>query len=227
MTTFGEISKMKRINAFNIEINHVYNIHCMKGLPVFKDNEIDLIVTDPPYGLNIAKTGCLSIKGVSNKRREFKASDWDKKIPDKKHFNEMIRVSKNQIIFGGNYFTQHLSPSKCWLIWYKKEGLPAKYFADCELIWTSFNKPSRVFSSRWHGFIRDSKEERQPHLTQKPLDLMKWIIENYSNEDDLILDPYAGSGSTLEACKILNRKYIGFEINNDYYNICLKRLNRL
>lgn len=194
----------------------------------FKDVKIfekfDLILTDPPYGLNIAKSGCLSIKGASSKQRKFTPSKWDKK-PEKSLFDKMLSVSKNQIIWGGNYFTDYLYPSKCWLVWWKKDGLPRGTFADCELAWTSFNQPSQVFNSRWHGFIRDSKEKRYSHPTQKALDVMKWCIENFSKPGDIILDPFVGSGTTCVAAKQLGRKYIGIDISEEYCKIAKERLN--
>jgi site-specific DNA-methyltransferase (adenine-specific) len=194
-------------------------------LKAMEDNSIDLILTDPPYGINIAKKGSLSIKGSSTKSNTFKPSEWDSCIPHAEYFKEMQRVAKNLIVWGGNYFTEFLPPKSCWLVWYKKDGLPAKTFADCEMAWTSFNKPSRVFNSRWHGFIRDSKEERYAHPTQKPLDLMKWCLENYTKEGDLVMDCFMGTGTTGVACVELKRKFIGIEIDCDYFKIAQDRIN--
>ena len=193
----------------------------MKEIP---DKSIDLVLTDPPYGIGIANKNTLSIKGASDKKREFDKKEWDSFIPTKLYFDEIIRISKNQIIFGGNYFAHLLPPTSCYLVWWKKDGLPRGTFADCELAWTSFKKPAQVYNSRWHGFIRDSKEERVAHPTQKALDVIKWAIEEYSNTSETILDPFAGSGTTGVACKNLNRNFILIEQDKKYCEIAEQRL---
>lgn len=211
-----------------MKLDIIYNEDCLEGMKKrFLDKSIPLILTDPPYGLNIASGGSVSIKGACRKKREFVPSDWDKFIPSKEYFEEMFRVSENQIIWGGNYFTDFFYPSQGWLVWYKKEGLISKSFADCELAWTSFQTPAKVISSRWHGFIRDSKEQRVAHPTQKALEVIKWCICEFSNEGDIILDPFMGSGTTAVACKQLNRRYIGFEISKEYCEIAKERLNKI
>jgi site-specific DNA-methyltransferase (adenine-specific) len=129
---------------------------CMDVLSTFSDNQFDLLVTDPPYGLNLAKRGKIGGRG-----NEFTPMDWDITIPSRECFDAMRRVTKNQIIWGGNYFTDHLPASRCWLVWYKKDGLPRNSFADCELAWTSFNKNALVFNSRWAGFVKDSHEKNE------------------------------------------------------------------
>jgi site-specific DNA-methyltransferase (adenine-specific) len=205
-------------------INKVIQGDClevMKGIP---DKSVDMILTDPPYGIGISKKNTLSIKGVSDKTREFTEMKWDSFIPTKEYFDEIIRISKNQIIWGGNYFAHLLPPTSCYLVWWKKDGLPRGTFADCELAWTSFKQPAQVYNSRWHGFIRDSKEDRYSHPTQKAQDVMQWCIENFSKEDNIILDPFAGSGTTGVACKNTNRNYILIEKEPEYVEIINKRL---
>lgn len=208
-----------------METNKVIQGDClevMKGIP---DKSIDLIVTDPPYGIKISKNGQLGFGGNSpEKRMKFTVKEWDNFIPTKEYFDEIIRISKNQIIWGGNYFAHLLPPTSCYLVWWKKDGLPRGTFADCELAWTSFKQPAQVYNSRWHGFIRDSKEDRYSHPTQKAQDVMQWCIEQFSNEGETILDPFAGSGTTGVACKNLNRNYILIEKEQEYVDIINKRL---
>ncbi len=201
----------------------IYHGDCREILPELP--KVDLVLTDPPYGLGIAKSGSLSIKGASAKRLEYAPSNWDIK-PQKDTFDLMLSHSQEQIIWGGNYFTDYLYPSQCWLIWYKKDGLPAKTFADCELAWTSFQRPAKVFNSRWHGFIRDSKEKKLGVATQKALDLFVWCLESFAEETDLVLDPFLGSGTTAEACQKLNRHCIGIEIEEKYCEIAANRCSQ-
>lgn len=206
----------------------------MKGIP---DKSIDLILTDPPYGVNIVKKGLISgyinLNGTS-KQKGFKTQkyytpkEWDSKVPTKDYFDEMIRISKNQIIFGGNYFSSMLPNSSCWIVWDKKEKV-TNDFADCELAWTSFKKGVRKFQYGWTGFegINNTKRDndKKLHPTQKPRKLFEWIIEKYSKEGMTILDPFAGSGTTGVACKNLNRNYILIEKEQEYIDIINKRLN--
>ncbi len=207
-----------------VELNKIYQGDCLDVMKQIPDKSIDLVLTDPPYGIGIANKITLSIKGSSSKIREFNKKDWDGFIPTKEYFDEIIRISKNQIIFGGNYFAHLLPPTSCYLVWWKKDGLPRGTFADCELAWTSFNKPAQVYNSRWHGFIRDSKEERVNHPTQKALDVIQWAVEEFSKEGDTILDCFIGSGTTAVACKNTNRNFIGIEKDEEYCKIAEERL---
>lgn len=151
----------------------------------------------------------------------------DTQIPSKEVFEEMRRISKNQIIFGGNYFTEHLAPSSCWLVWDKDNA--ESFFADCELAWTSFPLAVRKFKWRWFGMLQEqmgaNKEERH-HPTQKPIELFKWILSNYAKEGQKILDPFLGSGTTLIAAKQLNLTATGIEISPEYCEIARKRIEQ-
>lgn len=200
------------------------NDDCFNYLSRLEDKSISLIVTDPPYGLDIARRGSLSIRGASSKSHTFTKSNWDTFIPTSEYFNEIIRVSVNQIIWGGNYFAHLLPASQGWLVWWKKDGLPRGTFADCELAWTSFARPAQVYNSRWHGFIRDSREDRVAHPTQKAEDVMRWCIEQFSKPGDTILDPFMGSGTTGVACKNLGRNFIGIELDPEYFRIAKERV---
>lgn len=163
-------------------INTVLHGDCLEMMKQIPDKSIDLVLTDPPYGIGIANKTSLSIKGASDSKKEFSKKEWDTFVPTKEYFDEMIRISKNQIIFGGNYFAHLLPPTSCYLVWWKKDGLPRGTFADCELAWSSFKQPAQVYNSRWHGFIRDSKEDRYAHPTQKALDVIQWAVEQFSAE---------------------------------------------
>jgi len=207
-----------------MKINVCYQGDCLEVMKGIQDKSIDLVLVDPPYGIGIANKTSLSIKGASNSVKSFTKKEWDTFIPTKEYFDEIIRISKNQIIWGGNYFAHLLPPTSCYLVWWKKDGLPRGTFADCELAWTSFKKPAQVYNSRWHGFIRDSKEDKYSHPTQKALDVIQWCVEQFSVDGNTILDCFAGSGTTLEACKNTNRNFIGIEIDQEYCDIIKERV---
>ena len=192
----------------------------MKGIP---DKSIDLIVTDPPYGKKADK-GTNGF-GISKNRRY--QGGWDNQRPDKQMFDEMFRISKNLIIFGANYFCDMLPFSNHWIFWDKKGDISFKNpFADGELIYTTFTSPIKRVVFKQQGFITDSKDKRY-HPTQKPSELIQMLIEQYSNEGDIILDPFLGSGTTAVACVNTNRHYIGFELDPQYYDIACKRLDEV
>lgn len=212
-------------------VNKIINGDClevMKGIP---DKSIDLLLTDPPYGINVGK----DFKGRANTQfgqaaapsKDYGDIFWDETIPSKEVFNEIFRVSKNQVIFGGNYFTEYLKPSSCWIVWDKNNV--GNDYADCELAWTSFKTALRKFKWTWNGMIQENmgnaKEIRQ-HPTQKPVPLMEWILQKYSKETDIILDPFLGSGTTTRACMNLKRNFIGIEISPEYCKIAEQRLKQ-
>lgn len=204
-----------------IEFDVIYNQDCLSGMKSLPDKCIDLIITDPPYGKKADK-GTNGF-GVSKNRRY--TGNWDSKIPEKEVFDEMFRISKNIIIFGANYFAHQLPPSVCWLFWDKKGDIAFQNpFADGELIYTTFKKPIKRIVFKQQGFITDSKDVRQ-HPTQKPSELVQILIEQYSNEGDIILDPFLGSGTTAVASVRTNRHYIGYEIDDHYFDVCCDRLD--
>lgn len=185
---------------------------CIALMQEYSDNHFDLILTDPPYGINICSSGKIGGDNRNVKATNYGIIIWDQKRIDKEYFDEMLRVSKNQIIFGGNYYTDYLPPTPCWIVWDKDNS---GNFADCELAWTSFKTAVRMIKYRWNGMLQGNmkNKEKRVHPTQKPLPLFKWILEKYSNEGDLICDPFLGSGTTLEACYQTGRNCIGFEID--------------
>lgn len=203
--------------------NTIIQGDCLEVMKGFKDNEFDLVITDPPYGIGIAKAGKVGGGSVRGKTKKFKPSSWDEFTPSQAYFDEIRRVSTNQIIFGGNYFANKLSNSRCWLVWFKRDGLPTRTFADAELAWTSFDSNTRVFSLRWDGFIRDSKNDRFNHPTQKPTELLKWCIAQFKLEGQTILDPFMGTGSTLIAAQEMGCDCTGIEINQEYIDIASNR----
>jgi len=207
-----------------MEANKIYNEDCVEFMKKLPDNYFDLIVTDPPYGINIAKAGSVGGDNLG-KAKDYGHCEWDNSIPSEECFKEMKRVSKNQIIFGGNYMTKYLEPSPSWVVWDKDNS---GNFTDCELAWTSFPTAIRKFKWRWNGMLQEKmnwKEERF-HPTQKPVPLGRWLLEKFANEGDFIFDPFAGSGSFLVACKQGGFKFIGCEINKDYIEVINKRLNQ-
>ena len=202
--------------------NKIINADCMDILKQLPDKCIDLVLTDPPYGKQYArgKNGW----GVCNNRPDLEDVKWDNKTPSKELFDEIRRISKNQIIFGGNYFTDKLPVSNCWIVWDKIGSNTNKsVFADCELAWTSFNKVCRKFISVSMGFIKDDRSERI-HPTQKPIDLFEKILLSYSNENDLVLDCFSGSGTTAIACHRLKRRFICIEKDPEYWAKSVERL---
>ena len=207
------------------ELNKIYCMDCLEGLKKIPDNSVDLIVTDPPYGLDITKTGFIGGENLA-KVRDYGISNWDLKIPSDEIFHHMFRVSENQVIFGGNYFLDFLGKTKCIVTWDK--GRRGLNFADCEIIWTSFNKPSRIINHIWDGMRQEnmSRKEKRYHPTQKPVPVMRRLIEWFSEEKNIILDPFMGSGTTAVACKQLNRNFLGFEINQKYVDIANRRLEQ-
>lgn len=204
-----------------MDVDIIYNQDCLEGMRSLPDKSIDLIVTDPPYGKKADK----GTNGFgSSKNRKYKGG-WDSKVPQKEIFDEMFRVAKNVIIFGGNYFCTMLPSSNCWLVWDKKGDIAFQNpFADCELIYTSFTKPIKKIVFKQQGFITDSKDKRY-HPTQKPSELVQMLIEQFSEEGDLICDPFLGSGTTAVAAFNTNRHYIGYEIDDSFFDICCDRLD--
>lgn len=204
-----------------------YNMNCMQGMAEFPDNYFDLAIVDPPYG-GVTQGSYMTNQmggGVAKNRNDYHLSLWQCDKPSEAYFKELKRVSKNQVIWGGNYYASMLKDSQCWLVWdkVKPEGIS---FADVELAYTSFDLASRLFQFAWNGMIQgDMKnKEHKIHPTQKPVALYKWILNNYAKEGDLILDTHVGSASSLIACEDLGFKYVGFELDETYYKESKERL---
>ena len=196
-------------------------LELMKELP---DKSVDLVLTDPPYGINENREKRLS-RGNLTHCIDYGTFDWDITRINEIYFKEIFRISKNQIIFGGNYYTDYELPeASCWIIWDKVNG--DTDFSDCELAWTSFKTATRKFTWQWSGMLQEDMKhkEKRLHPSMKPLQLFNWIIYNYSNENDLICDPFIGSGTTAVACIRTNRNFIGMEISPEYCEIANKRI---
>nr|DAL93370.1 MAG TPA: adenine-specific methyltransferase [Caudoviricetes sp.] len=207
-------------------INKIINADCLDILKKLPDKCIDLVLTDPPYGIGNKFTSEYGLQERKSSRGSF---TWNDKIPDKEVFDEIFRVSKNQIIFGGNYFTEYLKPTKAWLVWDKIGNYNLKNpFSDCELAWTSFNCVVRKYTFVNMGFISGKSEKgKRIHPTQKPLNLFQKNLQDFSKENDLILDCFSGSGTTAVACHNLNRRFICIEKDPDYWAKSVKRLEEV
>ncbi len=193
--------------------NKIINADCLDVLKQLPDKCIDLVLTDPPYGIGM-DGGNVGYKGFNN----FQKKNWDKEKPDIQIFNEIFRVSKNQIIWGGNYFGL---PSRGYLVWDKGEGFYNRTYAEAELAFTSFDMNVKLFK---YDPLARGDYKGKIHPTQKPLQLMQWCLEKGSKEGDLILDCFSGSGTTAVACHNLKRRFICVEKDFDYWKASCKRL---
>ena len=208
-----------------LPINQIICGDCLEVMKTFPDKSIDLVLTDPPYGIGENNEKNAS-RGKLAKTTDFGHYEWDKEKISKEYLEEIFRISKNQIIFGGNYYGSILGDTSCYIVWDKDNG--ENDFADCELAWTSFKSAVRKFKWRWNGMLQEDMKHKEPryHPTQKPVELMKWILGKYSEPTDLILDPFLGSGTTIIAAKQLHRRYIGIEISQKYCDIAKQRLGQ-
>ena len=201
----------------------IYNEDCLEAMKDMSNNQFDLAIVDPPYGINITKN-----KRLNNNSKK----DWDKEIPTPEYFKELFRVSKEQIIWGGNYFIEYLKNTRCYLNWDKLNH--SDTYADCEMAWTSFDKNAKIFKYMWdgnrYGFIGAiqgvGKKSIRTHPTQKPVALYEWLLMNYAKKDDKILDTHLGSGSIAIACHNLGYNLTGYEIDKDYYKAAKKRIEQ-
>jgi len=196
--------KERQLEIMQDKMNKIHHIDCLEFMKQVPDNYFDLVLTDPPYGINIAKTGKVGGVGLA-KVKDYGAKEWDIEPPTKEHFNEMRRISKKQIIFGANHFIDLIPHrSSCWIVWDKDN---TGNFADSELAWTNFDTAVRNYKFRWNGFIQQdmaNKEERH-HPTQKPIELFKMILRDYGIKLDkkTVFDPFGGSCTTAIAAKSL------------------------
>lgn len=207
-----------------------YNMDCMEGMRQFPDKFFDLAIVDPVYG-DVTKGGYMTHNvgqhigtGKAN-QKGYHAGLWQQEKTGAEYFEELRRVSKNQIVWGGNYFTDSLPPSQCWIIWDKQhpEGIT---FADAELAWTSFDAATRIFRFMWNGMLQGNMKDKEfrIHPTQKPVTLYEWIIDKFCKPGDTILDTHVGSGSSLIAAHRRNHKFVGFEIDPTYYETAKARI---
>jgi site-specific DNA-methyltransferase (adenine-specific) len=190
---------------------NIYNQDCMEAMTKMKDKEYDLAIVDPPFREDNQPTQTM-------RRFNTEMKKWNKP-PKQDYFNELKRVSKNQIIHGGNYFTQFLDPNNNWIVWYKNNA--GVGFSMCELFWSSTEKNIQLFDFRPMG-----NNGFKIHPTQKPVALYKWLLTNYAKQGDKILDTHGGSCSSAIAFDIMGFDADIFEIDKDYYEAALDRFNR-
>lgn len=198
----------------SMELNKFYNMDCMEGMAQIPDKYFELAIVDPPYGININNN---MGRRKNDKKSDYKKVLWDNVVPDKQYFDELVRVSKNQIIWGANYF--EMPPTKSFIIWRKPHISAEMSFSMCEYAWTSFDKTAKI----WTGM---SNEKDRIHPTQKPVALYLWLLNTYAKQGDKILDTHVGSASSLIACHKLGFDFIGFELDKDYYDMACERLEK-
>ena len=189
-------------------MTRAFNEDCMIGMARYPDKYFDLAVVDPPYGIGM-DGGNVGYQGFNN----FEKKGWDSAIPDKAYFDELFRISKNQVIWGGNYFG--LPPTRCYLVWDKGEGFYNRTYAECELAWTSFDMNTRKFK---RDPLAKGDYKGKIHPTQKPVKLYDWIFANYAKPTDKILDTHLGSGSSRIAADRAGLDFTGFELDKEYFD---------
>lgn len=193
--------------------SELYNMDCIAGMKHYPDKYFDLAIVDPPYGIGM-DGGNVGYKGYNN----FVKKNWDKETPTAEYFLELWRVSKNRIIWGGNYFD--LPATRCYLVWDKGEGFYNRTYAECELAWTSFDKNTVKIK---RDPLAKGDYKGKIHPTQKPTHLYNWILQNYAEKGYKILDTHVGSGSSRIACYLNGFDFVGFEIDSDYCKSSEKR----
>ena len=211
-------------NEFHSGCISIYNGDCMDLLRQTPNKYYDLCIVDPPYG--IGEDGLKNhSRGKLAKPKLYTPKNWDKSTPNKEYFDELIRVSKNQIIWGANHFISKMPyDSSCWIVWDKNNG--DNDFADCELAWASFKTSVRMFKYTWAGMIQENMKNKEVriHPTQKPIQLYKWLLNKYAKAGDTILDTHLGSGSSAIAANDGGFEFTGIELDEEYYNAAKERL---
>ena len=195
----------------------------MELMARYEDNYFDLAIVDPPY-MNTFNTDNWVVTSAKQKPYKNRQETLTDKKPNKKYFKELFRVSKNQIIWGGNYF--ELPISRGWVFWLK--GMQKNYFSDGELAWSSFDRVLKCFDFMWSGMLQGDMKNKEIriHPTQKPVKLYEWLLINYAKEGDKILDTHLGSGSIAIACHNLGYDLTACELDKDYYNSAIKRIEQ-
>lgn len=219
------------------ELNKMYNIDCMEAMKQIPDKYFELAIVDPPYfdGPNKRKYYGRTVNKLNIRRKQYNViEDWS--VPDKEYFKELLRVSKNQIVWGCNYFDYYLGPGL--IIWDKVNGKSS--FSDCEVAYCSMHNKTKMFRYMWNGMMQGksiseghimqgdkSKNEIRIHSTQKPVNLYKWILLNYAKQGDKILDTHVGSASSLIACHEMGFEFLGFEKDREMFNLASNRLESI
>lgn len=204
----------------------LYNCDCMELMKTFSDKQFDLAIVDPPYGIHDKLLTTDKNQNKSNKfALMYQEKEWDKQRPSKEYFSELKRVSKNQVICGGNYFADLLPASRGWAMW-DKEG-DNLTVVNNELIWTSFDRSIKMFR-RCHGLDKGfmNKDGQNIHPTQKPVKLYQWILATYAKDGQSILDTHLGSGSIAIACNDMGFNLTACELDKDYFEAACQRIKR-
>lgn len=200
-------------------IKNESNMDLMSRYP---NKYFDLAIVDPPYGIG---EGSAKIQSRHHSQKKYTIKNWDDEPPNKEYFDELIRISKNQIIWGANHFIEKINKnSSCWLVW-DKDGFGDQ--ADCEIAWTSFKTAVRKFKYTWNGFRQQDMKNKEIrfHPTQKPVKLYEWILHNYAKKGDKILDTHLGSGSIAIACHNYGFDLVACELDKEYFDKAMKRIN--
>jgi len=208
------------------------NVDCMEYMKTLKDNAFDLAIVDPPYGIGVGSmaytNGVARVGKALADRTDYSGhSEWDANPPSQEYFDELFRVSKRRIIWGGNYFADKLPPTKSWIVWDKRcDNEMSNSFADCELAWGS-DGVARVFRFVWNGMLQGNMKDKEKrfHPTQKPVALYEWLLTRYAKAGDRILDTHLGSGSSRIACYKLDFDFVGCEIDKEYFEKQEERFN--
>jgi len=224
------LNETKKNNIMNIEqLGNIklINCDCMELLKQTPDNYYSLAIVDPPYGINVTDKGTVGIgigkkKGFTRKKH-YEQKNWDKAVPSQEYFDELFRISKNQIVWGANYFTKQLPVIKNYIFWYKKGQSVDDKFNDGEMAYVSLGR-TRMIDIWWNGVGVINSGETKIHPTQKPVALYKWLLKNYAKQGYKILDTHFGSLSIGIACHDMGFDLTACELDKDYYEAGKKRL---
>lgn len=203
-------------------MNIAYNADCMEIMRRYSDGYFDLAVVDPIYG-GVRQGGYMNGTGGGLcKQKDYHAAIWEQAKTPPEYFQELFRVSKNQIIWGGNYFVEEIARnSPCWLVWNKDHPEGVSY-ADCELAWTSFTCSAKLLTYRWNGFVQQNMKNKEVriHPTQKPIDLYRWIYRKFEiPSGSKIIDTHLGSGTNRRAAYDFGLDFVGCEIDKTYFDL--------
>ena len=201
-------------------MNQAFNMDCLEAMREMPDKAFDLAVVDPIYG-GVTQGGYMKNLDSTTKLAkpiQYNLALWNQPKTGKEYFSELFRVSKNSIVWGGNYFVEEINRnSQCWIVWDKQN---TGGFADFEMAWTSFDSASRIFRFTWNGMLQEDMKNKEVriHPTQKPVALYKWILSRYAKPGDKILDTHLGSGSSRIAAYDLGFDFVGYEIDKEYFD---------
>ena len=206
----------------------IHQMDCLEAMKDMEDNAFDLAIVDPPYGIGADGTqgfATKKTKGFTFDKKKYTKKNWDNEIPTSEYFFEVQRVSKNQIIWGANYFIKELPHLKNFIYWHKKGKSKDDKFNEGEVAFVSCGR-TRMIDIWWNGFGTINSGEKRHHPTQKPIKLYEWLLMNYAKEGDKILDTHLGSGSHAIACWNLNFNLTAYELDPDYFEATAKRIEK-